>query len=63
MTKSEGQETFKLRTAAEAQTLQAASEEPPVLTPPIYFPRTETIPPGLSPFEHIHHFRAPPILG
>ena len=63
MAKSEGQETCKLRITAEAQTRHAAPEESPALSPSIYFPHEETIPPALALVVQIRHFRSPPALG
>jgi len=63
MTKSEGQGTCKLRLAAEAQTPQAAPEEPLAPAPTIYRPQVETIPPANSIVVQIRHFRSPPALG
>ena len=62
MTKSEGQESCKLRVTAEAQTPQSAPEKSPASPPSIYIPHEETIPPVSSIVVQIRHFRAPPTL-
>jgi hypothetical protein len=63
MTNAESKEVCRLRVNGEAQTRQTAPEESPALTPAIYFPCEETIPPINSIVVPIHHFRSPPTLG
>jgi hypothetical protein len=63
MTKTEGQEAYKLRMATVAQTSQAAPEESLTSPPSIYLPHEETIPLANSIVIQIRHFRSPPTLG
>ena len=63
MTKSEGQETCKLRATAEAEVPQNAAEESPAPLPSIYFSLAETVPPTNSIVDQIRHFRSPPTVG
>lgn len=62
MTQPEGQEACKLHITTEAQT-QAAAQDSIALTPSIYSPHEENIPPANSIVAQIRHFRPPPTLG